>query len=53
MAAGSSSGYRTQGEKDSPGGAYKRNFNLNPRGKLPLRPITRAVPSRSKSRATR
>ena len=49
MAANSSSGFRTAGEKDSPGGAYKRNFNLNPRGKLPLRPMTRSVHSRTKS----
>ena len=45
-----SSGFRTVGDKDSPGGAYKRNFNLNPTGKLPLRPNTRHVRSMSKSR---
>jgi len=53
MPAGSNSGFRTQGEKDSPGGGYKRNFNLNPRGKLPMKPHYRAVPSRAKSRTTR
>lgn len=53
MPTNSSEGFRTMGEKDSPGGGYKRNFNLNPRGKLPLRPNYRPVPSRSKSRHTR
>lgn len=53
MAANSSSGFTTRGEKDSPGGGYKRNFNLNPRGKLPLAPNKRPVQSRSKSRGTR
>ena len=53
MAAGSQGGFRTSGEKDSPGGGFKRNFNLNPKGKLPLRPHTRPVHSRSKSRHTR
>jgi hypothetical protein len=53
MPAGSKEGFRTVGEKDSPGGGYKRNFNVNPRGKLPLRPNYRAVPSRAKSRVTR
>lgn len=46
-------GFRTMGDKDSPGGGYKRNFNLNPIGKLPLRPNTRPVHSRSKSRSAR
>jgi hypothetical protein len=46
-------GYRTIGEKDSPGGGFKRNFNLSPRGKLPLRLQTRSVHSRSKSARTR
>ena len=53
MAAGSSSGFRTKGEKDSPGGGYKRNFNLNPRGKLKLAPHFRSKQPRSKSRGTR
>lgn len=48
-----SKGFRTVGDKDSPGGGYKRNFNLNPTGKLPLRPSVRPVASRSKSRTTR
>lgn len=46
-------GYRTVGEKDSPGGGFKRNFNLNPRGKLPLAPRFRPKMSRAKSRTTR
>lgn len=53
MAANSNSGFRTTGEKDSPGGGYKRNFNLNPKGRLPLRPHTRSVHSRSKSARSR
>ena len=53
MAVGSKEGFRTVGEKDSPGGAYKRNMNLNPRGKMPLAPNYRPVPSRSKSRSSR
>lgn len=33
-----------------PGGAHKRNFNLNPRGRMALAPVYRHVHSRSKSR---
>ena len=51
--AGSDKGFRTVGDKDSPGGGYKRNFNLNPRGKLPLRPMTRSQHSRAKSARSR
>ena len=47
------SGFRTKGEKDSPGGGYKRNMNLDPRGKLPLAPRFRSIHSRSKSRTSR
>ena len=53
MAANSQGGFRTSGEKDSQGGGFKRNFNLNPKGKLPLRPLVRPVHSRSKSRTSR
>lgn len=52
-AGGSTKGFRTVGMKDSPGGAFKRNFNLGPRGKLPLAPYYRPVHSRSKSRSAR
>lgn len=37
-----------RGNKDTPGGAYKKNFNRNPRGKLKIR-MKRAASSRSKS----
>jgi len=50
MPANSSSGFRTSGTKDSPGGGYKRNFNMNPRGKFPLRMKT--TPKRSSSRSS-
>ena len=40
---------KTRGEgKHQPGHAYKRDFNHNPRGKVPLR-IARSKTSRSKS----
>ena len=53
MPANSSDGFRTMGDKDSPGGGYKRNFNVNPTGRLRLGHKKRAVPSRSKSARTR
>lgn len=37
-----------RGSKDTPGGAYKRNFNRNPRGRLKLA-MKRGKGSRSKS----
>jgi hypothetical protein len=40
------------GSPDHPGGAHKRNFNLNPRGRIPLAPNYRHVHSRSKSRSS-
>jgi hypothetical protein len=43
------SGFTTKGTKDSPGGAYKRNFNRNPTGRLGMK-IARGKTSRSKSR---
>jgi hypothetical protein len=53
MAANTSEGFHKKGERDFPGGAFKRNFNLNPKGSVKLRPHYRAVPSRSKSRTSR
>jgi hypothetical protein len=38
-----------RGTKDTPGGAYKRNFNRNPSGKLKMA-MKRGKMSRSKSR---
>jgi len=49
MSANSSKGFRDQGNRDAPGGGYKRNFNRNPSGKLNMR-MHRAKHSRSKSR---
>lgn len=38
-----------RGTKDTPGGGYKRNFNLNPTGRYKIR-MKRPSASRSKSR---
>jgi hypothetical protein len=38
-----------RGTKDEPGGAYKRNFNRNPRGKHKIKFKARGKASRSKS----
>lgn len=43
-------GFTTRGDKDSPGGAYKRNFNRGPSGRFPATKMKRASQSRSKSR---
>lgn len=39
-----------RGNKDEPGGAYKRNFNRNPTGRFGVRLKSRGKSSRSKSR---
>jgi hypothetical protein len=39
-----------RGTKDTPGGAYKRNFNRNPKGRFPATKMKRSSHSRSKSR---
>jgi hypothetical protein len=39
-----------RGTKDTPGGAYKRNFNRNPSGRFGQTKIARGKQSRSKSR---
>lgn len=49
MSANKARGFTTRGNEDSPGGAYKRNFNRGPTGKLNMR-MARAKGSRSKSR---
>ena len=47
--ANSSSGFRSIGNKDIPGGAYKRDFNKKPTGRFNIR-MKRGTGSRSKSR---
>jgi hypothetical protein len=44
--------FPSRGEPDHPGGAHKRNFNRDPRGRIPLAPNYRHVHSRSKSRSS-
>ena len=39
-----------RGNKDEPGGGYKRNFNKRPKGRFKSRMNTRGKASRSKSR---
>jgi hypothetical protein len=43
-------GFSTRGEKDSPGGAFKRNFNRGPKGRFGQTKMARGKSSRSKSR---
>lgn len=45
----SSEGFRAKGNRDIPGGAYKRDFNKKPAGRFNIR-MGRAKHSRSKSR---
>jgi hypothetical protein len=46
----SQKGFTTRGDKDSPGGAYKRNFNRNATGRFKMQSLGGRKVSRSKSR---